>query len=86
MLTYPHNNPPKDKDGNIIEPRDFFQKHLENLQENPKLKEHIGTLISAYVHMDELKHWQMCSIVLGKICASDHALNAVEEMSALNKV
>ena len=27
----------------------------------------------------------MCSTVLGKICASDHALNAVEEMSALNE-
>ncbi len=26
----------------------------------------------------------MCSTVIGKICASDHALNAVEEMSALN--
>ena len=26
----------------------------------------------------------MCSTMLGKICASDHALNAVEEMSALN--
>ena len=27
----------------------------------------------------------MCSTVIGKICASDHALNAVEEMSALNE-
>ena len=26
----------------------------------------------------------MCATVIGKICASDHALNAVEEMSALN--
>lgn len=27
----------------------------------------------------------MCWTVLGKICASDHAMNAVEEMSALNR-
>ena len=27
----------------------------------------------------------MCSTVIGKICASDHALNAVEEMRALNE-
>lgn len=27
----------------------------------------------------------MCATVLGKICASDHALNAVEEMTALNE-
>ncbi len=27
----------------------------------------------------------MCATVIGKICASDHALNAVEEMSALNE-
>ena len=27
----------------------------------------------------------MCSTVIGKICASDHAMNAVEEMSALNE-
>ncbi len=27
----------------------------------------------------------MCSTVIGKICASDHALNAVEEMSAMNQ-
>lgn len=27
----------------------------------------------------------MCATVLGKICASDHAMNAVEEMCALNK-
>ena len=27
----------------------------------------------------------MCATVLGKICASDHAMNAVEEMSALNR-
>lgn len=27
----------------------------------------------------------MCWTILGKICASDHAMNAVEEMSALNK-
>ena len=27
----------------------------------------------------------MCTTVIGKICASDHALNAVEEMSALNE-
>ena len=26
----------------------------------------------------------ICSTVIGKVCASDHALNAVEEMSALN--
>lgn len=26
----------------------------------------------------------MCATVLGKICASDHAMNAVDEMSALN--
>jgi len=26
----------------------------------------------------------MCATVIGKICASDHALNAIEEMSALN--
>ena len=26
----------------------------------------------------------MCATVLGKICASDHALNAIDEMSALN--
>ena len=30
-------------------------------------------------------HKIMCSTVIGKICASDHALNAVEEMSALNE-
>lgn len=27
----------------------------------------------------------MCATVIGKICASDHALNAIEEMSALNE-
>ena len=27
----------------------------------------------------------MCATSLGKICASDHALNAVDEMSALNR-
>ena len=27
----------------------------------------------------------MCATVLGKICASDHAMNAVDEMSALNR-
>ena len=27
----------------------------------------------------------MCATVLGKICASDHAMNAVDEMSALNQ-
>ena len=27
----------------------------------------------------------MCATFLGKICASDHALNAVDEMSALNR-
>ena len=27
----------------------------------------------------------MCATVIGKICASDHALNATEEMSALNE-
>ena len=27
----------------------------------------------------------MCATFLGKICASDHAMNAVEEMSALNR-
>ena len=27
----------------------------------------------------------MCATVLGKICASDHAMNAVNEMSALNR-
>ena len=27
----------------------------------------------------------MCSTPLGKICASDHAMNAVEEMIALNR-
>lgn len=27
----------------------------------------------------------MCATPLGKICASDHAMNAVEEMSALNR-
>ena len=27
----------------------------------------------------------LCATVLGKICASDHAMNAVEEMSALNR-
>lgn len=27
----------------------------------------------------------MCATVLGKICASDHAMNAVEEMNALNR-
>ncbi len=27
----------------------------------------------------------MCATVIGKICASDHALNAAEEMSALNE-
>ena len=26
----------------------------------------------------------MCATVLGKICASDHAMNAIDEMSALN--
>ncbi len=29
--------------------------------------------------------WIMCATGLGKICASDHAMNAVEEMSALNR-
>ena len=27
----------------------------------------------------------MCATGLGKICASDHAMNAVDEMSALNR-
>ena len=27
----------------------------------------------------------MCATVLGKICVSDHAMNAVDEMSALNR-
>lgn len=27
----------------------------------------------------------MCATSLGKICASDHAMNAVDEMSALNQ-
>ena len=27
----------------------------------------------------------MCATIIGKICASDHALNAIEEMSALNE-
>ena len=27
----------------------------------------------------------MCATPLGKICASDHAMNAVDEMSALNR-
>ena len=27
----------------------------------------------------------MCATVIGKICASNHALNATEEMSALNE-
>lgn len=27
----------------------------------------------------------MCATVLGKICASDHAMNAVDEMRALNR-
>ena len=27
----------------------------------------------------------MCATGLGKLCASDHAMNAVEEMSALNR-
>lgn len=27
----------------------------------------------------------MCSTPLGKICASDHAMNAVDEMIALNR-
>lgn len=26
----------------------------------------------------------MCATVLGKICASDHAMNAIDEMSVLN--
>ncbi len=27
----------------------------------------------------------MCATMLGKICASDHAMNAVDEMNALNR-
>lgn len=27
----------------------------------------------------------MCATILGKICASDHAMNAIDEMSALNR-
>ena len=27
----------------------------------------------------------MCETSLGKICASDHAMNATDEMSALNE-
>ena len=27
----------------------------------------------------------MCTTNLGKICASDHAINAVDEMTALNR-
>ena len=27
----------------------------------------------------------ICSTKIGKVCASDHALNAIEEMSALNE-
>lgn len=30
-------------------------------------------------------YWIMCATALGKICASDHAMNAVDEMSALNR-
>ena len=30
-------------------------------------------------------HRIMCSTVIGKICASDHAMNAVEEMAAVNE-
>ena len=37
-----------------------------------------------YRRMCYLVYKIMCSTVIGKICASDHALNAVEEMSALN--
>ena len=27
----------------------------------------------------------MCATALGKLCASDHAMNAIDEMSALNR-
>ena len=27
----------------------------------------------------------MCATSLGKICASDHAMNSIDEMSALNR-
>lgn len=27
----------------------------------------------------------MCTTSLGKLCASDHAMNAIEEMNALNR-
>ena len=27
----------------------------------------------------------MCATSLGKLCASDHAMNAIDEMSALNR-
>ena len=37
-----------------------------------------------YRRMCYLVYKIMCATVIGKICASDHALNAVEEMSALN--
>ena len=28
----------------------------------------------------------MCATSLGKLCASDHAMNAIDEMSALNRI
>lgn len=41
---------------------------------------------SAAYHKTCLRFFKlMCATVLGKICASDHAMSAVDEMSALNR-
>ena len=41
-------------------------------------------VIRALPHLS-LIHIFMCATSLGKLCASDHAMNAIDEMSALNR-
>ena len=38
------------------------------------------------VHLEAVRFFKlMCATSLGKLCASDHAMNAIDEMSALNR-
>lgn len=40
---------------------------------------------ASYRRFNRVFFWLMCVTPLGRICASDHAMNAVDEMSALNR-
>lgn len=53
IITYPIENPPKDKDGNIIKQKEFFEAFVDILQNDEEIKKHYGFLISAHVHLDE---------------------------------